>query len=179
MSIVQDCQDRMFTAYKSRVANKDGRPIQDSTAIGTCVTPPESQVSAEDGVNTSKLEPKDVVASAFQAPPPTPESTLQYVSDLRSSAMPSKIRENNSFSDSAYSSNGPGSISQVSAQSHTQESVQPRPSDDLYSQFPLVDGRTAGEGLQELSFDGSYDDITLDTNDQFFNSWWSILEPEG
>jgi len=168
----------MFSAYKSRTTNKDSKVITDSTAADVCVTPPASQMSAEDAVDPVKTEPKNIVESAYQAPPPTPQSTLLYVPDLRDRHMPAKMPENISFSDSAYSSNGTATSQGCPTQSQTRECVQSKPPGDLYAQFSLgdlVSGRNVNE---DLSFGESYN-ITLDMDDQDFNSWWENLESEG
>jgi hypothetical protein len=180
VSIVQDCQARMFSAYKSRTANKDSKPTPESAAIDACVTPPASQVSAEDAVDPVKVEPKNLVASAYQAPPPTPQSTLQYVPDLldiQSRNMLDKIPENISFSDSAYSSNGTANSQSIPIQSQPKEFLQPKPPGNLYSKVPLGDNKIAVADLQDLSFDDAYN-IPLDLNDPAFDAWWENLEPE-
>lgn len=180
MSIVQDCQSRMFSAYKSRTTNKDSKPNPESMAIHACVTPPESQVSADDSLDKIKTEPKTIIASAYQAPPPTPQSTLPYVPDLQeiqNRDMPSKIPAGISFSDSAYSSNGTASSQSIPMHSQTQEFLQPKPPGDSYVQFPVVDDMIGGEGLHDSSFEDSYD-IPLDLNDPTFDSWWENLEPQ-
>lgn len=168
MSIVKDCQDRMFSAYKSRVANKDDKPTPDSTAIEACVTPPASQGSAET-VDTSKCESKDIVASVYA---PTPESTLQYVPDLRDLGTQlkggPKCAEATSFSDSAYSSCPSGS-QPATASFQTQESEIAKPSDESCGQFSFADGGTAGELFSELS-GGFYAMPLTDADFNFFDN---------
>jgi hypothetical protein len=171
----------MFSAYKSRTTNKDSKVITDSTAVDVCVTPPASQVSAEDAVDPLKTEPKNIVESAYQAPPPTPQSTLLYVPDLRdlrSRHMPAKIPENISFSDSAYSSNGTATSQGFPTQSQTRECVPLKLAGDLYAPFSLGDHARSMNVNQDLSFDESYN-IPLDMTDQDFNSWWENFESEG
>lgn len=171
----------MFSAYKSRTTNSDSKVITDSTAVDVCVTPPASQASVEDAVDPVKTEPKNIVESAYQAPPPTPQSTLLYVPDLRdfqSRHVPAKLHENISFSDSAYSSNGTATSQGFPTQSQTRECVQSKPVGDLYVPFSPGDHARGMNVNHDLSFGESYN-ITLDMDDQEFNSWWESLESEG
>jgi len=155
VSIVKDCQDRMFSAYKSRVASKDNIPTPDSTSIETCVTP-TSQVSPEETADTSKRESKDIIASVYA---PTPESTLQYVPDLRELGTQlkggAKCIQENSFSDSAYSSCPSGS-QPPTASFQTQEPTIAKLSNESCGQFPFGDGGSGGDALPDLSFDDSF-----------------------
>jgi hypothetical protein len=155
VSIVKDCQDRMFSAYRSRVASKDNKPTPDSTPIEACVTP-TSQVSPEEIADTSKRESKDIVASVYA---PTPESTLHYVPDLRELGTQlkggTKCVQKTSFSDSAYSSCPSGS-QPLTASFQTQEPAIAKLSDESCGQFSFGDGGSAGEVLQDLSFDDSF-----------------------
>jgi hypothetical protein len=177
VSIVQDCQARTFSAYKSKVANKGGKPTPESAAIDACVTPSSSEGPSEEALDSSKAQSRDIVTSIYQAP--TPQSTVQYVPDLRniqSSDAPSKIAENISFSDSAYSSNGSSGSQATTILSQTRELAIAKPSDELYGQFSLRDNGTGVDVDRDLSFEGSYN-ITLDMNDPDYG-WWANLNAE-
>lgn len=177
VSIVQDCQARMFSAYRSKVANKDKKPTPDSTAIEACVTPPVSQDSAVETMNSIKCDSKNIIESVYA---PTPESTLQYVPDVRGLGSQRKdgltCVQAISFSDSAYSSCPSGS-QPATTFFQTREYPMAKPSDELCDQFPFGDGRTAGDVLQDLSFDDSYY-ITSDMIGSDF-SLWDKLDTDG
>jgi hypothetical protein len=149
----------MFSAYKSRVANKDDKPTPESIAIEACATPPPSHGSAEETVDTSKCESKDIVASVYA---PTPESTLQYVPDLRELGTQlkggPKCAEAISFSDSAYSSCPSGS-QPVTASFHNQEPATAKLSGIPGGQFSFGGGGMDDHLFDELS--GGYYSMPL------------------
>jgi hypothetical protein len=106
VTIVRDCQDRMFSAYRSKSTKTNNNATQtpSSTYDDSIATPPSSQ---EGSSSTEKLEssfhqPMDVLNSSYQ--PPTPLSTLPYVSDLQNSTKHTNpsIEPAHSLIDSGY-----------------------------------------------------------------------------
>jgi hypothetical protein len=85
VTIVRDCQDRMFSAYKIRSAkqNDDATQTPSSTCEDSFTAPPTSQggSASSEKLESSFHQPMDVLNSSYQAP--TPLNTLPYVPDMR------------------------------------------------------------------------------------------------
>jgi hypothetical protein len=167
VSIVQDCQARMFSAYRSRIAG--GRPTPVNTG-NACVTPP-SEGSLEEAVESSKGQSKDIVSAVYQAP--TPQNIIQLLpdmGDIKPMDIPLSGQDDLSFSDSAYSSNGTLSSQVIATSPQGRGAGLGRFSDREINELPIDDYGSNGFA-RGLSFEESYDNITLDMNDPNFD-WW-------
>lgn len=175
VNIVQDCQARMLSAYRSKLAGGKSTPIGTGNA---CATPPSSDGGLEEIVEPSRAESKDIVSSAYRAP--TPQNALQDLPDLgdiQALDMPPNITEDFSFSDSAYSSNGTSSSQVITTPPQVRESAVAKSLDRHYDKLPMED-YGSNSFAHDLSFEESYNNITLDMNDPNFD-WWINPSSEG
>jgi hypothetical protein len=176
VSIVQDCQNRIFSDYRSKRANTEGKPTPGTTGIDACVTPPSEGCS--EGILDAKSEQKDVVSSACR--PPTPQNTLEMLPDLsniQASDMPPSAPVELSFSDSAYSSTCLSSSQADMTPSKVQGSSVTKPSDGQYSHLPIEDYGSSGFVQHDFCLDAF--DITADLNNNLFDDWWANSNTEG
>ena len=113
MDIIRDCQDRIFSRYRSSIAasTPPSRTTRDSQSPATApATSLQKPADMGTGMNTTSSISAGRISPTFLQPPP-PQSHLESrleVSDVQSDSV--KPPSSSDPSDSGYSSNGAGSL---------------------------------------------------------------------
>jgi hypothetical protein len=181
VSIVQDCQDRMFAAWRSKCSRRMSQAMPNRATEDAMTTPTSSQEALEEKKDLDTSQHKSMLDCIFQ--PPTPQSTLQYLPDLRGSeaSQPSSNKPGVSFSDSGYATTTDASVCPL----ERTPSLNPASSTPRSSNVDLLQ-YSAGEPIQArdlfpgLPFDDNFNNfaISLDSND-VFDEWWAKTNGNG
>ncbi|KAF8858161.1 hypothetical protein BDZ45DRAFT_743595 [Acephala macrosclerotiorum] len=183
VNIIRDCQDRVFSRYRSSAGTAAGTPSRNPTTLHS---PVMASQEARPGISmttstTPELSLGRIAPPFFQ--PLSPQTHLRSrleVSDLQNNV--SKAPEGRDPSDSGYSSNGSGLHSSLSSSfQHSTDSASTSQSQSYAAFEEVLDHTQIALGIGQSLFQYGTDNSSPNSRDiaiNAFDSSWLNYDPE-